>query len=1102
MNQRLTIFANCILLACLFVFLPTVSAAPGDLDLTFSLDGKIIDTLSGASSDRGQATAIQADGKIVIAGTLTLASRLGCGVARYNTNGTLDTTFDVDGKTAGLIGTTFTCRAVAIQTDGKIVVAGNTGSGQGADFALMRFNSNGSLDVSFGSGGQVTTPIASATYDIANAVAIQTDGKIVAVGGTNNGNANFALIRYNTNGSLDTTFDGDGKVSTDFAGTDEYANAMAIQADGKVVAAGFTGSGFALARYNADGSLDTSFDHDGKVTTVVSNGNERAYALAVQPDGRIVAAGYGYITVDSSSTSGFALARYNTDGSLDTTFDGDGKVVTSVAQYGGTAYAATVQTDGKIIATGYGYNNGTYGDFQLVRYNADGSLDTSFDVDGKVTTPVLGGNDYAYAATLQTDGKIIAAGSSENGNDNFALVRYNTDGSLDTSFDSDGKTTGDIGLPTTSGARETAIQADGKIVVAGYSYNGSNDDFTVVRYNADGTRDVTFDADGKVSTDITGNIWGERANAVTIQPDGKILVGGSTEPGSNTDFAIVRYNTDGSRDTSFDGDGIVITSFSPGSFEYIYDLAVQPDGKIIAAGYSYNGSNNDFAIARYNADGSLDTTFDGDGKVTTDFNNSNESAYAMKLQTDGKIVLAGSYSSDSNYDFAVVRYNANGSLDTSFDVDGKVTTNILGNDGASSVAIQANGKIIAAGSSADDFAVVRYNADGSLDASFGADGKTTANILGSDSLSAVAIQADGRIVAAGYSYPGANNNEAALARFNSDGSLDVSFGTDGKRTFDMLGGSNDFIYGMALDSSGRAVVAGESGGSFTVARVLGDFAPPARAPFDFDGDGKSDLSIFRPAVGEWWINKSSNGGNFAERFGNSSDKLAPADYTGDGKADIAFFRPSTGEWFILRSEDRTYYSFAFGATGDVPVPADYDRDGRADVAVFRPSNSTWYINKSGGGTIIQQFGQTGDVPVAADYDADGKADIAIWRSSAGQWWINRSAAGLIAIQFGNSMDKPVQGDYTGDGKTDIALFRPSTGEWFILRSEDNSFYSFPFGVNGDAPTPGDYDGDGKTDAAVFRPSNSNWYIQRSTAGTLIQQFGITGDRPLPNAFVP
>lgn len=279
------------------------------------------------------------------------------------------------------------------------------------------------------------------------------------------------------------------------------------------------------------------------------------------------------------------------------------------------------------------------------------------------------------------------------------------------------------------------------------------------------------------------------------------------------------------------------------------------------------------------------------------------------------------------------------------------------------------------------------------------------------------------------------------------------------------------------------------------------------APFDFDGDGKTDIGIFRPngSASEWWINRSSTGQTFALQFGASTDRIAPADYTGDGKSDVAFFRPASGEWYVLRSEDFSFFALPFGTTGDVLVPADYDADGKADFAVFRPSSSTWFISQSSGApTRIVQFGVTGDQPVVADYDADGKADIGIFRPAAGEaeWWIQRSTAGLLALQFGASTDKAVQGDYTGDGKADVAVWRPSTGEWFIVRSEDSSFYGFPFGASTDVPAPGDYDGDGKFDATVFRPSSATWFIARSTAGTQIVQFGATGDRPIPNAFVP
>lgn len=342
----------------------------------------------------------------------------------------------------------------------------------------------------------------------------------------------------------------------------------------------------------------------------------------------------------------------------------------------------------------------------------------------------------------------------------------------------------------------------------------------------------------------------------------------------------------------------------------------------------------------------------------------------------------------------------------------------------------------------------------------------------------------------------------------------ISLSTDGGMTFPTTlaastpnNGSADVTIPNVQTSTARIKVEAVgniffdiSDANFTINQQI--VTATARPPFDFDGDGKTDISIFRPGPGQWWYLKSSDGGNAAVQFGSSSDRQVPADYTGDGKTDVAFWRPSTGEWFILRSEDFSFYAFPFGTNGDIPVPADYDGDNKTDAAVFRPSSNTWFIQRSTGGFTFQAFGTTGDQPVVADYDGDNKSDIAIFRPSVAEWWILRSTAGLFAVQFGTTGDKPVQGDYTGDGKADVAFWRPSNGNWTILRSEDLSFFAFPFGVSTDTPAPGDYDGDGKFDAAVYRPSGSTWFIQRTTAGTIIQSFGLSGDVPIPSVYIP
>jgi uncharacterized delta-60 repeat protein len=404
----------------------------------------------------------------------------------------------------------------------------------------------GALDPSFGTGGEVTTTVGSGTtYTEAEALRVQPDGKIVAAGyGTNGSNYDFALARYNPSGSLDTSFDGDGKVVTDFGSHDDLAYSLALQPDGKIVVAGRSHNGgdwdFALARYNPDGSLDTSFGpaHNGKVRTDFASSNDLAYGVALQPDGKIVVAGGSYTTFPNYL---FAVARYNPDGSLDTTFNGTGKVTTSVGGVDDQANAVALQPDGKIVTGGNSWN-GSNDDFALVRYNANGSLDTSFNATGKLTTAVGSGFDVANALALQPDGKIVAAGSSVNTGaySVFGLVRYNPNGSLDTSFGSGGKVWTEF-TPYGDGASALALQPDGKIVAAGTS-SGRN--FALARYNPNGSLDTSFDGDGKVLTSYNGNINTFLSGySVALQPDGKIVIAGSgfNDLDSSWKFVLARY---------------------------------------------------------------------------------------------------------------------------------------------------------------------------------------------------------------------------------------------------------------------------------------------------------------------------------------------------------------------------------------------------------------------------------------------------------------------------------------------------------------------------------------------------------------------------------
>ncbi len=280
--------------------------------------------------------------------------------------------------------------------------------------------------------------------------------------------------------------------------------------------------------------------------------------------------------------------------------------------------------------------------------------------------------------------------------------------------------------------------------------------------------------------------------------------------------------------------------------------------------------------------------------------------------------------------------------------------------------------------------------------------------------------------------------------------------------------------------------------------VFGEASVPSRAKYvDFDGDGRTDVSVFRPSDGNWYIHRSGDNGMTAMNFGIATDRIRPGDYDGDGKTDIAVNRDGT--WFLMKSRDG-FAAVSFGIAGDIPQVGDYDGDAIDDVAVFRPSDATWYMQKSSGGFATLPFGISTDKAVAADFDGDGKTDPAVFRN--GDWWIAKSTGGTQTVNFGLGTDRPVVGDYDADGKVDIAVWRPSTGIWFYIRSSDGGVGSANFGISTDIPTPGDYDGDGRSDLAIYRPSEGRWYLLNSTSGFRSEAFGLSTDQPIPSGIVP
>jgi uncharacterized delta-60 repeat protein len=788
-----------------------LQGAPGDLDPTFGGTGKMRLGFGGGD-DIGHAIAIQTDGKAVVA-VNSSGFVSGFSIRRYNSDGTLDTSFL--GKDQVYAGT---ATALKLQpSDGKILVAGWIfgASTDNGDFLVMRFNVDGSLDGSFGTRGTVITPIEPGSFDAANDFAVQTDDDKIVVMGTDShgdGSSAIGIVRYNNNGSLDSTFGDNGKTTKSLIGTDT-GQAIVLSGSTIIIAGGnhsFDGSsfGFILFRLTANGAPDSTFNNgSGYVVTPLGADVASANALAIQPaqpghDATIVAAG--------TSSGKFTLVRYNLDGTRDTTFDGDGILVTGIS---GDAHALAIQKTGTPASPVYKIVIGGEGSpgFTVARYLSSGLPDSSFDGDGVAVTSFDPSNGGCRAIALSGT-KIVAAGYAGSSQFDLALVRFNLNGSLDTSFDVDGKKVDDVSDKNAAVATTAAIQPDGKILVAGNLTTSSIPPartYGLMRFNADGALDPSFGAGtGKVTAPFGTN---ETIEALALQADGKIITAG----GSNGKAAVRRFATDGSLEqtlrSTFAGEAMAV--------------AIQLDGKIVAAGTfvsppNNTGPNSDFQIMRVvsNAsDLSTDPSFGTNGAISINLGSSEDVANSVAIQTDGKIVAVGK----SGNAFAAIRCNPDGSLDLSFRGNGKLTAQFgASQNEGKAVAIQGDGKIVIAGRADTSAVTVRYDGAGTLDGTFGSNGAVitplSANTTGAEAL---ALQPDGRLLVAG-----SDNGDFLVLRYNANGSLDSSFGVGGKAIID-VSGSADLAHAIVLDTSGRAIVAGEAAAIFGVTRIADDFAP-------------------------------------------------------------------------------------------------------------------------------------------------------------------------------------------------------------------------------------------------------------------------------------
>jgi uncharacterized delta-60 repeat protein len=719
-------------------FVGSLHANPGDVDLSF-------DPGSGINGSVSSVVA-QSDGKIIIGGTFsTVRGAVHNFLARLNPDGTADNTFNTGAGPDEPV----TC--IALQSNGKILIAGTFTNFNGTERDLLaRLNPDGTLDSTF-------TPSSWVGY-AATCLAVQADGKILVGGGY----GFLGILRLKPDGSLDLTFN-------PFNTFDASVSAIAVQTDGKVLIAGDFSyindtNRNHIARLDASGNLDDSFQPG-------TGPNFGVNSITLQSNGKLVIGGY-FTSVNGTNRS--HMARLNADGSLDTAFS----TATDFA-----VRSVALQTDGKLIMGGNFTTVNGVSRFGVARLQSDGILDTTFDT-------VSGASNQINAVCVQANGKVLLGSeSSILGFVNWkGLIRLNTNGTPDSAFHS---FTG-IDGPVNS----VAVQRDGKALISGAftSINGTNRN-RIARLNVDGTLDTTFNpgsGPGGVPSayDPAGSY---HIDCVASQPDGKALVGGyfNLFQGTNQN-ALARLNTDGSLDNAFHPD--------PGDYAAISSVVVQTDGKIVLGGFfnSINGTSRT-NIARLNADGSLDNTFNPSSGAT------DGGVYCLAVQSDGKVLLGGGFSGVNGVvRHCIARLNADGSLDSTFN-PGSGTVN----GSVYSLAPQADGKVLVGGAfskfnGTTNWHIVRLNNDGSLDTTFHSGTGTDFNGY----VYSILVQPNGKVLIGGdlRLFNGTPRN--GVARLNPDGSLDTVF-DPGTGPED---GNYNRVNSLALRPNGTVLI----GGDFTI----------------------------------------------------------------------------------------------------------------------------------------------------------------------------------------------------------------------------------------------------------------------------------------------